>query len=206
MSELKTVSELTADTSFYESKTFIDLELEGEELQGLEFEYCIFKDCNFKEVHLNRCKFLDCQFVHCDMSLSNLGYSRFTEVNFEDCKLLALDWGKVSWPSFVPGAVIAFSRCNLSNSSFYGLALAEIEMSECRAHDVDFRGTDLNGSNFSDTDFSSSLFHNTDLAMANFCGAENYLIDIQNNSVKGATFSRLEATSLLESLGIVLVD
>ncbi len=200
------MNSLTPDTTLFEGTNFVDLELENESLDGIEFEYCVFKDCNFKAAHFDRCTFLDCRFVHCDLSLSNLGYSRFSEVGFEDCKLLALDWTKVSWSTFVPRSVLSFLRCQLSNSNFYGLSLAEIEMTECRAHDVDFQEADLNASNFSETDFASSLFQNTDLSSANFCGAYNYTIDIQNNKVKGASFSRLEATSLLESLGIVLAD
>lgn len=197
---------LDSDTRLYEGANFVDLNLENQSLDGIEFEYCVFKDCNFKEAHFDRCTFLDCRFVHCDLSLSRLGFSRFSEVGFEDCKLLALDWTKVSWSSFVPRSVLSFHRCQLSNSNFYGLSLAEIEMTECRAHDADFQEADLNASNFNETDFASSLFRNTDLSSANFCGAYNYSIDVQNNTVQGATFSRLEATSLLESLGIVLVE
>ncbi len=197
---------LDPSTQLYEGSQFEGLDCEEQELAGLEFEYCVFKNCNFREAFFNRCTFLDCRFVNSDLSLAKLGYSRFSEISFEDCKLLALNWTHVSWPSFVPRAVLSFHRCQLSNSTFYGLTLNELEMVECRVHDVDFREADLNSSNFAECDFASSSFSGTDLATANFAGAYNYTIDIQNNNVKGATFSRLEATSLLESLGITLVD
>ena len=61
-------------------------------------------------------------------------------------------------------------------------------------------------SNFADTDFSNSLFSHADLSHANFSGAYNYRIDLQNTKLKGATFSRLEALSLLDGLEIKLVD
>ncbi len=200
------MNSLDSSTQLYEGTRFDSLNCEGEELSGVEFEFCVFKNCNFREAFFNRCTFLDCRFVNSDLSLALLGYSRFSEISFEDCKLLALNWSQVSWPSFVPRAVLSFHRCQLSNSTFYGLSLSELEIVECRAHDVDFREADLNGTNFAESDLASSAFSNTNLAMANFAGACNYTIDIQNNNVKGATFSRLEATSLLESLGVTLVD
>ena len=53
---------------------------------------------------------------------------------------------------------------------------------------------------------SNSQFHHTNLSLANFAEATSYTIDVNANTVKGARFTRLEAVSLLESLGIELVD
>ena len=77
---------------------------------------------------------------------------------------------------------------------------------ECKAHDVDFREGNFTDANFTLTDFAHSVFNKTNLTGANFQDATNYRIDINNNKVTRAKFSRQEAVSLLEGLGIDLVD
>ena len=79
-------------------------------------------------------------------------------------------------------------------------------MDECKLHDVDFREADLTDADFHYSDLSFSQFHHSNLSSANFAEATNYSIDINANNVKGARFTRLEALSLLDSLGIELVD
>ena len=58
--------------------------------------------------------------------------------------------------------------------------------------DCDFRGTD----------FFNALTGNTDFRGADFRGARAYRIDVRDNELKGTKFSRFEAMSLLEGLGI----
>ena len=79
-------------------------------------------------------------------------------------------------------------------------------LEECKAHDVDFREAELTEANFSHSDLSNSLFGHTDLSDANFEEAVNYSIDILNNRLKGARFTRAEALGLLEGLDIELID
>ena len=74
-------------------------------------------------------------------------------------------------------------------------------MEECKAHDVDFRKANLAGGNFTYTDFANSVFGKTNLAGANFAEAVNYSMDILQNEVRGAKFSRFAAVGLLEGLG-----
>src|SRR5690606_24429697 len=101
---------------------------------------------------------------------------------------------------------LKFYQCILNDSSFFGLELHEVVMEECKAHDVDFRDAKLNGASLTYTDFSSSLFGRTNLSDADLSEATNYSIDLLANNLTNATFSRYEALSLLESLGIKLVD
>lgn len=79
-------------------------------------------------------------------------------------------------------------------------------ISECRAKEVDFRSALLQQANFTATDFKGALFGGTYLENANFTNASNTQIDLRTNHLKGAIFSRFEALSLLEGLGIVLVE
>ena len=60
--------------------------------------------------------------------------------------------------------------------------------------------------NFTYTDFSHSLFGRTQLLRRISAEPSNYDIDIFNNKIKGAKFSRDEAIRLLNCLDIELMD
>lgn len=188
------------------SKKFTGLVLVGEELSAKEFDDCTFEACDFTEATLKNCKFTDCHFINCNLSLVKLNYSQFREVVFEKCKLIGVDWTNAYWPGLMLTAPIKFIQCLLNNSSFFKLTLPGFVMEECKAHGVDFREADFCQGNFTFTDFTHSMFGNTNLNEANFTDATHYYIDVYQNQIKNAKFCRLEAVSLLESLGIELVD
>ncbi|CAM3776797.1 pentapeptide repeat-containing protein [Parendozoicomonas haliclonae] len=190
----------------YYSLSFADLDLSHQTFSGIEFDSCTFTNCDFSETTFDRCKFIDCGFEKCNLSLARLGYSRFVDITFTSSKLVGVDWTKAQWPNILPDSPISFHSCILNDSSFFGLSLPELKLTECKAHDVDFRESKLNEATFDYTDLTSSLFNNTDLTSASFVEASNYDIDINFNRVQKARFTRYEATRLLESLGIELVD
>ena len=79
-------------------------------------------------------------------------------------------------------------------------------MTECKAHEVDFRNGSFRDSEFSYTDFTLSLFGKTDLTGADFTEAVNYDIDIFDNKIEKAKFTRYEAVRLLNCLNVELLD
>jgi len=193
-------------TKVYLSKQFAELKCAGHEINSVEFEECTFEGCDFSEAIFKDCKFIDCQFTNCNLSLVKFDQSRFTDVIFEDSKVIGVDWTKATWPSIALGSPFKFIKCIISDSTFFGLSLKEIVIEECKAHDVDFREADFNEAILTYTDFSNSLFNETNLTQADFTEAVNYQIDIFLNDIKGAKFSRYEALSLLDSLEIELID
>ena len=94
----------------------------------------------------------------------------------------------------------------LNDSSFFGLTLNELKLKECKLYDVDFRDSDLAHSTMTYCDFTNSLFMNTNLKSVNFSESSNFTINIFNNKLSKAKFSRYEAMSLLDSLDIELID
>lgn len=170
------------------------------------FDGCNFEGCDFSESTFSRCTFRDCHFVNCNLSVMKIGYSRFVDVSFSECKVVGVDWTQGQWPRLELGSPLTFKQCVIDTSSFYGLHLKDCIIDGCRAHDVDFRCADLSGADFSSTDLLNSLFASTKLVSANFFAAINYTIDINDNQIKHAKFCRLEAVCLLESLDIELVD
>lgn len=193
-------------TMGYTSKNFKKLNLENEEIFAKEFDNCTFTECNFNEAILNESKFIDCHFVLCNLSLIKVEACKFIDVYFEECKLIGVDWTRAFWSKITLCSPIKFYKCIINDSSFLGLCLEEIEIEECKAHDVDFREGDFSNSNFSYTDFSNALFNKTNLTGVNFVEANNYNIDVYANDISKAKFTRYEAVRLLDSLGIELLD
>jgi uncharacterized protein YjbI with pentapeptide repeats len=190
----------------YISEVFVDEHLAGEHLEYIGFDSCVFKECDFSGALFDHCKFIDCEFVRCNLSVVRLNASRFLEVAFKECKVIGVDWTLAAWSNLQLPSPITFEQCVLNDSSFFGLYLSEMTIEDCKALDVDFREGDFNESTFSGSDLSNCLFDGANLTGAHFENAENYYIDINNTRIKKATFSRLEAVSLLESLDIVLLD
>ena len=190
----------------YINKTFSDLVIPGAKVECTEFDGCTFINCDLSETLFYKCKFIDCSFVRSNLSVINLKFSQFSDVSFDECKMPGIDWTQVSRPNLIFYAPVKFNKCILNDSSFFGLDFPELEIIECKAHNVDFREGDFKKSNFSYTSFSQSLFNNTNLKEVNFCEAVDYQIDINLNTVKGARFTRQNALCLLESLGIELID
>ncbi|WP_461535256.1 pentapeptide repeat-containing protein [Spongorhabdus nitratireducens] len=190
----------------YDSEAFNDIDLSNSRLTDIEFDACTFINCDLSETVFEKCRFIDCLFDKCNLSLARLDHSRLLEVSFRNSKLIGIDWTRVDWPQILPAAPVSFHSCILNDACFFGLSLSELIMEDCKAHDVDFREGAFVKAVLNGTDLTNSLFNNTDLSAASFIEAANYNIDINFNNVKGASFSRYEATRLLESLGIELVD
>jgi len=194
------------EKSEYWSENFTGLDFSELEISAKEFDGCTFRECDFSEATFKRCNFVDCEFSNCNLSLVNIEYSKFSEVVFHESKLIGINWSRASWPKLALCAPIKLYKCIVNDSSFFGLGFQEIVIEECKAHRADFRDGDFSNANFTYTDFSGSLFGNTNLSGADFSEAIGYDIDIYQNVIKGARFSRFEAVRLLDSLEIELLD
>jgi len=190
----------------YLSKTFSNLTETSQDICNVEFEGCHFQDCNFTETIFKKCRFIECTFSRCNLSVIKVHQCQFTDVTFDECKVVGVDWTRASWPRLVFSVSLKFNKCIINDSSFFGLNLDEIIIEECKAHDVDFRDGSFCSANFTYTDFTNSLFGKTNISNADFSEATNYDIDIFNNKISKAKFSRYEAVRLLNSLDIELVD
>jgi fluoroquinolone resistance protein len=195
-----------ANNSEYFSQNFTSIDAAGESFSEIIFENCTFQQCTFTETRFYKCKFVDCDFIASNLSNIKIDYSKFYDTSFKASKLVGVDWTKADWPRFNTSAPISFSECIINDSSFFGLHLNDLLLEHCKAQDVDFRGCNLSRAKFCYSDLTSSLFLKTNLREADFSEAENYDIDIFNNEIKAARFSRMEAVRLLNSLDIELVD
>ena len=200
------MDQLPQDSDEFYAKTFVGLQLGGTAVVGKEFDTCEFAQCDFSEATLTNCKFIDCQFKACNLSLLKVDGSHFRGVAFDACKLVGVNWTRASWPRVMLAPPLQFRECVLDESSFFGLQLQELIVESCKAREVDLREANLSGAKFCYTDLSNSLFGRTSLRGADFVEAVGYTIDVFDNDIKNARFSRVEAVRLLDSLDIELVD
>jgi uncharacterized protein YjbI with pentapeptide repeats len=189
----------------YSGHRFRDLQLGGADLHGLRFEDCRFDHCDFSGATLRDCRFRDCEFADCNLSLARLAGSQ-VDARFVDSKLVGIDWTQAWWPTVRLHGTLAFERCALNDSSFFGLSLRELQVLECRAHEVDFTEADLEDADFRHSDLHGAIFRRSRLARADFREAVNYRIDLFLNDIKHAKFALPEAVALLHGLDIELSE
>ena len=190
----------------YFDTSFKKLTLPNAPYCDIEFEECHFSDCDFSASEFTSCKFTHCTFERCNLSLINFSGSTLFGLKFNQSKLMGVNWTRASWPAYHADFEFSFTRCLLNDSSFFGLTLHALLFDDCKLHDVDFREGDFTGSSMIQSDFRHSLFMRTNLQAVDFTDSTAYTIDVLNNNVHKAKFSRYEALHLLESLGIELVD
>ena len=190
----------------YYSQNFNHLSMVEQKIEGVEFEDCSFTECDFTEATFRKCRFIECVFSDCNLSVMKIGQSQFTDVSFEQCKLIGVNWTRAMWSQLRLAASLSFKNCVMNDSSFFDINLDELNLTECKAHDVDFRNGSFSHANFTHTDFTGSLFGKTDLSGADFTEAVNYDIDIFDNKIDKAKFTRYEAVRLLNCLDVELLD
>lgn len=187
------------------AEEFNNINLQGQKLSKAEFETCTFISCDFSETFFSSCRFIECSFINCNLSLIKLTSSKLSDVTFDACKMIGIDWTMADWKSLLTAEPLKFKECILNDSNFFGLDLEGLVMKECRVKEVDFRNASLKKASFQESDFKGTLFENTNLEEVNFTEAQNTHIDMYKNKLKGAIFSRYEALYLLEAMGIELV-
>jgi fluoroquinolone resistance protein len=188
----------------YTDQRIVKVNQDSNVLQHVECTDCNFEGCSFLESSFERCKFTNCTFTACIMSAIKLTNTQLVDVQFKNCKLLSIDWTKASGFGGTAAISVGFGGCILDYSSFYGLKLEGLQMTECVSHEVDFSESNLSKGNFQKTDFAGSIFQHTNLSQADFAGAFNYTIDPRSNTLKKAKFTLPEAISLLQSFDITL--
>ena len=199
-------AELIVDGIDCFAEDFEDIDLHCKIIKNAEFEECTFSACDFSETLFRSCRFIDCRFLNCNLSVMKLTDSMVSGCEFISSKVIGIDWTMCDWNSLLSSEPLKFKQCILNDSNFYGLTQDRIEIKECSAKELDFRSGSFKNADFGSSDFKEALFGNTHLEYANFTDATNTNIDLKNNYLKGAIFSRFEALYLLESMGIVLVD
>jgi uncharacterized protein YjbI with pentapeptide repeats len=194
------------DAQEHFDQTFDKVHLEPDEIISGKFTDCVFSQCTFETAIFNNCRFLNCLFLECNLNLVKLPGSSFPATRFEKSRLMGVDWTQATWSTSGFDSLVRFLACVLSHSTFIGLELKRIQITNCIANEVDFRNANLSNADFTGTDLAGSIFGSTNLTEADLSQARNYMVDPSNNILKQAKFSMPEAMALLYSMDIVLKD
>jgi len=97
-----------------------------------------------------------------------------------------------------------FEKCQLRGCNFTEMPLKGTRFFSCQVRECHFVQCDLRECVFTDSNLEGSVFHHTRLEKADFREATLFQINPENNFLKGAKFSKLEALSLLDGLGILV--
>jgi uncharacterized protein YjbI with pentapeptide repeats len=186
----------------YYSEKFSEISIGNLTLEKIFFEECEFSHCQFNKIDFKHCKFIDCKFNTCEFTSVKLLYSSFNNVDFIGSKLLGLNWTEAKWPSIFIECPVHFSDCDLSFSSFFGMNMSELQLTQCKAQQVDFRECILSKANFSHSDLLGAEFMRCKLNDADFREAFNYAINPVENNITNVQFSFPDVVNLLESFNI----
>lgn len=177
----------------YEGMVWDRDDFTGRDLAQVSFTRCQFQGCDFSGVRLSSTRFEACRFTDCNLSNTVVDHTRFDGVQFEGCKLVGLNFGSADPLTFS----LTLTRCLLRYVNFSQVRWKKAVVTDCDAHDSDFRGAQLAGADFRKTRFRACRFHAANLEKADFSQAEGYDLDLRTENLKKAIFSLPEALNLL---------
>lgn len=175
-----------------------------EEVVDAEFHSCTFVGADLHEALVRNTQFIDCRFERCDLSLWRPTDSTLGGSQFEDCRMLGIDWTLAVWPSVPLHDANRYVRCDLSMGTFANLDLGPATFDECRLREVSYRETRLVGAQFGRSDCLGADFHGADLSGAGLVGVEGLVVDPRTTKLVGATVDAATGVTILEMLGINL--
>ena len=114
----------------YNDQIFEEITLKQKVLERKEFYGCTFVKCDFGETLFKECKFNDCSFENCNLSLIKVSASTFSNTSFSNSKVVGVNWTEASWPRIKLNCPIQFLKCTISQSTFFGLNLKEVNIKE----------------------------------------------------------------------------
>jgi len=176
-----------------ENQTFKKLDFISTPLKLDEYDNCTFIACNFENQNLTNYMFVDCEFVDCNLSLIKVPNTAFKAVQFTNCKLLGIDFSE-SNPFLLN---MNFDSCIMNLTSFYQLKFKQKKFKNCTLNEADITESDLSESVFEDCDLKRAIFDRSILIKTDFKTAHNFSIDVENNKIKGAKFSKANLAGLL---------
>ncbi|MDR1091967.1 MAG: pentapeptide repeat-containing protein [Prevotella sp.] len=185
--------------AIYEDKTFEGVSY-TDGLHNETFEYCIFSNCNFSDAKVLSCNFMDCTFINCNLSMTVLTQSAMNNANFINCKMLGVKFNNCHDFIFQ----VAFDGCILDYSSFGKRKMSKTIFKNSSIKGTDFGEADLKQSKFINSDLSEAIFYNTNIQEADFTSAYNYSIDLSQNNIKKARFSKDGLAGLLHPFDIII--
>jgi fluoroquinolone resistance protein len=189
---------LLAESQF-DDQTFSGFALAAADLAGKEFYRCVFERCQLPESTWSRAKLEACTFRDADLSRAKLSQTALHGVRFEGCKVMGVDFSKVSTHPDV-----GFTDCLLRYASFSGLNLRKTTFTRCSLREVNLIDLDLTDASFGGCDLAGATLRGCTLLRTDFRATTGLFFEPARNKVK-QTFVPIEvAVQLAQSQGLLV--
>lgn len=188
-----------SDNNIYDQK-FSSENYSENTLASGEYENCHFNSCIFAKADLRGIKFTACTFTECDFSMANLHDTGIRDCSFDTCKMIGIEFQEVNTFLFAMKA----KNSNLNHSSFTNLNLKKCAFADCQFEECNFEGSNLSETTFKECNFERATFDRTDLRKTDLSSCINITLDLNQNLLNGAYFSKDNVAGLLSNYGIKL--
>lgn len=188
-------------SQYNEDEVFESLDYPEADLTEREYVSCEFLKCDLSKADLSGAVFTDCVFRNSNLSLAKMNECGIKTVDFYDCKLVGVEFGKCSDFLFTA----SFQNCVIDYSSFFQKKLKNTRFADCSLKEADFSLADLTSVMFENCDLLKASFQQTNLEKADLSTAYNYTLDPEANRIKGAKFAHAGIAGLLTKYEIVIV-
>ena len=163
--ELRDGSEIIGGTHSYELRHRV--------LRGVTFEDATLQRCTFRGVTFVDCAFVDCRLEDCVLEECALGGSSLSQVRFERCRMLGLNFAAASQLMLS----VQFADCQLDYAGFSGMALRKTAFRDCRLRGTDFQSAVLDQATFDGSDLTGALFNHASLKKTDLCNTQGFGLD-----------------------------
>lgn len=187
---------------FYEGRTFENMNFPKGKLSDTTFEACVFKNCVFDECEFLNVDFDECVFTGCRIANIKPQKCKMKAVRFEKCSLVGINWKLMEYENNFCRTFESVIGCSFKYNTFSDMNLTNTDFSACDIKESIFAQCRLQESSFNGCRLDNTEFFKCDLRKCDFRGASGYVMDVMNNTLKGARFSFPEVVSLLDSLEI----
>ena len=185
---------------YFDSEVYSKIDFTKTKIKKGEYDNCTFINCNFEGIHASNIQFVECEFLECNFSNTIVKDTAFKEVNFINCKMIGVKFNECD-PFLLQ---FTFKDCQLNFSSFYQLKIPNTKFSNCNLQEVDFTETDLSNAILDNCDLKLAIFDRTNLKKSDFRTAFNFELNPEENSLKGAKFSKDNLVGLLSVYKIIV--
>ncbi|MBS1503741.1 MAG: pentapeptide repeat-containing protein [Bacteroidetes bacterium] len=184
--------------SIREDQTFTKITVADPVLTSRQFEYCKFISCDLSGADFSNTLFIDCVFEDCNLSLANMSGTGLQNIRFKNCKLNGVNFGR----SLDFLMEMHFDGCNLDKAVFYKKKNKKAIFKDCSMVEADLTEADLSDCKFDNCNLHRATFDQTILKNTDVSTSYNFIIDPDNNIIKGAKFSVHGLPGLLVKYGI----
>lgn len=187
--------------NYFDSETFSKIDFTKIKITKGEYSNCTFTNCNFEGIHASNIQFVECEFIDCNFSNTIVTNTAFKDVNFIKCKMIGVKFNECD--SFL--LQFSFTECQLNYSSFYQLKTPKTRFKKCNLQEADFTESIFTESIFDNCDLKLAIFDRTNIEKSDFSTAFNFNINPEENSLKGAKFSKDNVVGLLSVYKVIVI-